>query len=240
MPVALELRSLVKHYTVGEGDPVRAVDGVSLSVAPGEFVALYGPSGSGKSTLLNLIAALLEPDSGSVLVNGRDISLLSYREACEYRLSEVGIIGQPSDLLPGARAIQNASLKLWVRHARDARQLVEPLLVRLGLGERMQHRTEQLSIGERQRVIIAQALATEPGLVLADEPTGNLDTRRSREVLELLAGLCRERTMTVLLATHDPQAAGFADRVFELRDGRLGDYQPDPAFVLAARQGSPR
>jgi putative ABC transport system ATP-binding protein len=104
----------------------------------------------------------------------------------------------------------------------------------------MEHRTEQLSIGERQRVIIAQALATEPGLVLADEPTGNLDTRRSREVLELLAALCRERTMTVLLATHDPQAAGFADRVFELRDGRLGDYQPDPDFALTARQKLPR
>lgn len=226
MPVALELRELVKHYTVGEGEPVRAVDGVSLTVAPGEFVALYGPSGSGKSTLLNLVAALLAPDSGAVLVNARDVSALSYREACEYRLSQVGIIGQPSDLLPGARAIQNASLKLWVRHARDARRQVEPLLVRLGLGERMQHRTEQLSMGERQRVIIAQALATEPGLVLADEPTGNLDTQRGREVLALLSELCRERSTTVLLATHDPQAAAFADQVYELRDGRLREHRP--------------
>ena len=236
MPVALELRELVKHYQVGEGEPVRAVDGVSLSVAPGEFVALYGPSGSGKSTLLNLIAALLEPDRGAVLVNGIDIAALSYKEACEYRLREVGIIGQPSDLLPGARAIQNASLKLWVTHARDARQRVEPLLKRLGLGERMNHRTEQLSMGERQRVIIAQALATDPGLVLADEPTGYLDTRRGREVLGLLSELCRERGTTVLLATHDPQAAEFADRVHELRDGRLTDYVPDPAYFTAGRQ----
>jgi putative ABC transport system ATP-binding protein len=236
MPVALELRELVKHYQVGEGEPVRAVDGVSLVVAPGEFVALYGPSGSGKSTLLNLIAALLEPDRGAVLVNGVDVAALSYKEACEYRLGEVGIIGQPSDLLPGARAIQNASLKLWVTHARDARQRVEPLLRRLGLGERMNHRTEQLSMGERQRVIIAQALATDPGLVLADEPTGYLDTRRGREVLGLLSELCRERGTTVLLATHDPQAAAFADRVHELRDGRLTDYVPDPAYCAAGRQ----
>ncbi len=127
-------------------------------------MALYGPSGSGKSTLLNLIAALLEPDRGTVLVNGVDVSGLSYKGACEYRLHEVGIMGQPSDLLPGARAIQNASLKLWVTHARDTRRRVEPLLKRLGLGERMNHRTEQLSMGERQRVIIAQALATDPGL----------------------------------------------------------------------------
>lgn len=236
MPVALELRELVKHYQVGEGEPVRAVDGVSLVVAPGEFVALYGPSGSGKSTLLNLIAALLEPDRGAVLVNGVDVAELSYKEACEYRLREVGIIGQPSDLLPGARAIQNASLKLWVTHARDARQRVEPLLKRLGLGERMNHRTEQLSMGERQRVIIAQALATDPGLVLADEPTGYLDTRRGREVLGLLSELCRERGTTVVLATHDPQAAAFADRVHELRDGRLTDYVPDPAYFVAGRQ----
>jgi putative ABC transport system ATP-binding protein len=236
MPVALELRELVKHYHVGEGEPVRAVDGVSLSIAPGEFVALYGPSGSGKSTLLNLIAALLEPDSGKVLVNGVDVAALSYKEACEYRLREVGIVGQPSDLLPGARAIQNASLKLWVTHARDARRRVEPLLKRLGLGERMQHRTEQLSMGERQRVIIAQALATDPGLVLADEPTGYLDTRRGREVLGLLSELCRERGTTVVLATHDPQAVAFADRVHELRDGRLTDYVPDPAYVIAGRQ----
>ena len=233
MPVALELRELVKHYHVGEGEPVRAVDGVSLSIAPGEFVALYGPSGSGKSTLLNLIAALLAPDSGMVLVNGVDVSALSYKETCDYRLREVGIVGQPSDLLPGARAIQNASLKLWVTHTRDARRRVEPLLERLGLGERMHHRTEQLSMGERQRVIIAQALAAEPGLLLADEPTGYLDTRRGREVLGLLSELCRERGTTVVLATHDPQAAAFADRVHELRDGQLADYIPDPAYVVA-------
>jgi putative ABC transport system ATP-binding protein len=227
----LELRALVKRYQVGDGEPVHAVDGVSMSIAAGELVALYGPSGSGKTTLLTLVAGLLAPDAGAVLVDGREISALSENAAAEYRLRELGIVGQPSDLLPGARAIENASLKLWLTHAREARQRVEPLLERLGLAERMRHRTEQLSMGERQRVLIAQALSTDPKLVLADEPTGNLDTQRSREVLELLAELCHERGTAILLATHDPQAAAFADRVHELRDGRLVEYRPQ--FTLA-------
>jgi putative ABC transport system ATP-binding protein len=226
----LELRELVKHYRVGDGEPVRAVDGVSLAIARGELVALYGPSGSGKTTLLMLIAALLAPDSGTVLVDGREVSTLPADDSASYRLCDLGIVGQPSDLLPGARAIENASLKLWLTHARDAERRIEPLLQRLGLGKRMRQRTEQLSMGERQRVLIAQALSTEPKLVLADEPTGNLDTRRSREVLELLAELCRERGTAVLLATHDPQAAAFADRVYELCDGRLGEYRPEYRF----------
>jgi putative ABC transport system ATP-binding protein len=232
----LELRELVKRYQVGDGEPVRAVDGVSMSVAAGELVALYGPSGSGKTTLLMLVAALLRPDSGAVLVDGREVSGLSDDAEAQYRLRELGIVGQPSDLLPGARAIENASLKLWLAHARDARQRIEPLLERLGLAERMMHRTEQLSMGERQRVLIAQALSTEPRLVLADEPTGNLDTHRSREVLELLSGLCRERGTAVLLATHDPQAAAFSDRVHELRDGRLVQYAAEETPAPAAPQ----
>ncbi len=227
MSCVLELRELVKHYQVGEGEPVRAVDGVSSTIAAGELVALYGPSGSGKTTLLMLVAALLRPDSGAVLLDGREVSALSENDGARYRLHEVGIVGAPSDLLAGARAIENAALKLWLTHARDAERRVEPLLERLGLGARMRHHTEQLSMGERQRVLIAQALSTEPKLVLADEPTGNLDTQRSREVLELLSELCRERGTAVLLATHDPQAAAFADRVHELRDGPSREYWPD-------------
>jgi putative ABC transport system ATP-binding protein len=227
MSGVLELRELVKHYQVGDGEPVRAVDGVSSTIAAGELVALYGPSGSGKTTLLLLVAALLRPDSGAVLLDGREVSALSENEGARYRLREVGIVGAPSDLLAGARAIENAALKLWLTHARDAERRVEPLLERLGLGARMRHHTEQLSMGERQRVLLAQALSTEPKLVLADEPTGNLDTQRSHEVLELLSELCRERGTAVLLATHDPQAAAFADRVHELRDGRLREYWPE-------------
>jgi putative ABC transport system ATP-binding protein len=233
----LELRDLVKHYHVGDGEPIRAVDGVSMMVDAGEFVALYGPSGSGKTTLLELIAGLQQPDAGSVLINGRDVFALSRRESDEYRLRQLGIIGQPHNLIPGARAVENASLKLWLSNKRQARRTIEPLLERLGLGDRLLHRTEQLSMGERQRVLIAMALATNPKLVLADEPTGTLDTRRTREVLGLLRELCRERSAAIVLATHDPQAADFADQVRELRDGRLHEYRPDHVLVPS---GSPQ
>jgi putative ABC transport system ATP-binding protein len=223
----LELRELVKHYRVGGAEPIRAVDGVSMSVAPGEFVAIYGPSGSGKTTLLELVAGLRRPDRGSVQVEGRNVSAMSRRESDEYRLRCLGIIGQPHNLIPGARAIHNASLKLLLTDGRRAKPGIAPLMQRLGLSGRLAHRTEQLSMGERQRVLIARALATDPKLVLADEPTGSLDTRRTREILALLRELCAEREMAVVLATHDPQAAGFADQVYELRDGRLGEHAPD-------------
>jgi putative ABC transport system ATP-binding protein len=227
----LELRDLVKQYQIGGGEPIHAVDRVSMTIAPGEFVALYGPSGSGKTTLLELIAGLRVPDSGSVLVEGHDVVKMSRREADEYRLHHLGIIGQPHNLIPGAQAIQNASLKLLLINVRRAQPTIEPLLGQLGLGERLHHRTEQLSMGERQRVLIALALSTDPKLVLADEPTGNLDTQRTHEVLDLLRSLCRERDMALLLATHDPQAAAYADQVYEMRDGRLGAYTPDQDAV---------
>jgi putative ABC transport system ATP-binding protein len=229
----LEIRDLVKHYQVGDGEPIRAVDGVSLSIAAGEFVALYGPSGSGKSTLIDLIAGFQTPDQGTVLVAGCDVATLSEQDHAEYLLRVLGIVGQPSDLLPGALARENAALKLVRTDPRHATRLIEPLLVALGLGDRMKHPTNKLSMGERQRVMIAQALATEPRLVLADEPTGNLDTPRSREVLGLLRDLCRDREAAVLLATHDPQAVAFADRVHELRDGRLRPYHPDEVYLQA-------
>ncbi len=224
----LELCDLVKHYPQVGGEPVRAVDGVSLKVDPGEMVALYGPSGSGKTTLLLMVATLLAPTSGAVLIGGRDVSSLSEREASHFRLSELGFIRQNFDLLPGVTAIDNAVLKLlksmrW----RDAHRTIAPLLGRLGLGERLDHRAETLSMGERQRVMIARALSTQPRLLLADEPTGSLDTQRGREVLELLTELCREHQVAIVLVSHDPQAAAYADRVYALRDGKLGDYEPD-------------
>jgi putative ABC transport system ATP-binding protein len=230
----LELRELVKHYPAVGGEPVRAVDGVSLSVSPGEMVALYGPSGSGKTTLLLMVAALLEPTGGAVLVNGRDVSSLTEQEASRYRLSELGFVRQNFDLLPGVSAIDNAVLKLLksVRW-REAHSRVRPLLERLGLGERLEHRAEMLSMGERQRVMIARALSTEPRLLLADEPTGSLDSQRSSEVLELLRELCRERDVAIVLVSHDPLAASYADRVLALRDGKLIDYDPAQGFAAA-------
>ncbi len=227
----LELRDLYKHYRIGDGEPIHVLDGVSLTADAGEFVALYGPSGSGKTTLLDLIAGIRRPDRGTVLVGGSDVFTMSESERDEYRLRVLGVVGQPHHLLPGARAIQNAVLKLLLTNKRAAEAEIEPLLERLGLGERLWHRTEQLSMGERQRVMIARALALDPRLVLADEPTGNLDTHRTAEVLGLLREICAERSTTVLLATHDPQVVRFADRVYELRDGHLEEYSPEYTFA---------
>jgi putative ABC transport system ATP-binding protein len=227
----LQLDEVVKHYRVGDGEVVRAVDGVNLSVAAGELVALYGPSGSGKTTLLMLIAGLLVPDSGYIRVNKRDISRLSARERAHYRRSELGFIRQSLDLIPGVRADDNAALKLLASTGRrDAQRRVAPLLERLGLNGRAGQRAEQLSMGERQRVMIARALSTGPSLVLADEPTGSLDTDRGHEVLHLLSDVCHERDVAVLLVTHDPRAAAFADQVHALRDGRLVACEPDRAY----------
>lgn len=235
----LELRDLVKYYPIGDGEPVRAVDGASLQVHAGEMVALYGPSGSGKTTLLNLIAALLRPDSGAVIVNGRDISTLSDNEASHYRLHDLGYVDQSLDLLPGGNVVQNASLKLWIAvGVNEGKRRIEPLLVRLGLEARLKHRAEHLSMGERQRVAIARALSTEPKLVLADEPTGNLDTQRGGEVLGLLGEVCREHGTAVLLVTHDPQATVFADRVQMLRDGQVVPFDPDAVFAPLLRRES--
>jgi len=226
----LELQTVVKHFAAPDGEVVRAVDGVSLSIARGEMVALYGPSGSGKTTLLKLIAALLRPDSGTLRVGDRDVGALAGREAAQYRLHEIGFVRQQPDFVPGASAIDNAALKLFDElRRREARRRVEPLMHRLGLGERLRHTADQLSTGERQRVLIARALSTEPAVLLADEPTGNLDSRRSRDVMELLAELCHERDVATLLVTHDPLVAGYADRALELHDGRLRAYVADAA-----------
>jgi putative ABC transport system ATP-binding protein len=228
----LELRNVVKRYQVGGGEPVRAVDNVSMTVAAGEVVALYGPSGSGKTTLIELIAGLRVPDSGGIFVDEQDVVRMSCKEAGGYRLNVLGMVMQPSTLRPGARAIASASIKLMDSGARAARAQIRPLMVELGLGDRLRHRTEQLSMGERQRVLIALALSRRPKLVLADEPTASLDTDNTRMVLGLLRNLCCERGMALLLVTHDPEAAAYADRTHELRDGRLGDRRsPSPAPV---------
>jgi putative ABC transport system ATP-binding protein len=218
--VSLELRALVKHYH----DPalVRAVDGVSFTISPGEFVALYGPSGSGKTTLLELIAGILEPDEGTIRFNGTDITTLSRKEKALYLRRDVGLISQSVHLMPTS-ALNNAASKLladrWA--LREARDAARPWLERVGLGARAAHRPDELSMGERQRVAIARALASSPGLLLADEPTGNLDSERSEEVLALLRDISHDRDIPALIVTHDAAAAAFVDRVHSLRDGKL-------------------
>ena len=228
----LTLRDLVKHYRSGE-EPIKALDGVSMDVERGELVALYGPSGSGKTTLLSIVAALIPPDAGTVSVNGREVSALTPGGAASYRMRELGYVSQAPDLLPGVPAIDNAALKLFGMKmgVRAAHRQVMPLMERLGLGQRVKHRPSELSAGERQRVLIARALSTGPSLVLADEPTGSLDTKRSREVLMLLTEICGERDTAMLLVTHDPQAAAFASRVHSLVDGRIGRYEPDHSIL---------
>ena len=202
------------------------MDGVSLTVVPGETVVLYGPSGSGKTTLLLMIAALLRPTAGRVVIAGRDLAMLSDRQASAFRLTELGFVRQSIDLMPGVSALDNATLKLLkTKRWGQARRELAPLLEQLGLGERMRHRSETLSMGERQRVMIARALSTRPHLLLADEPTGSLDSRRAREVFELLRDLCREREVATIIVSHDPMAAAYADRVLALRDGRLCEYE---------------
>lgn len=220
----LELRDIVKGYTSGE-EVIRAVDGVSLTVPPGEFVALYGPSGSGKTTLLLAAAGLLFPERGSILFDGRDIATLSAADSALYRRRDVGFVFQSFHLIPGASALDNAALKLLADGytLAQARRMARPWIERVGLGRRAEHTPDKLSMGERQRVAIARALANEPRLLLTDEPTGNLDSQRSREILALLRDVCRERRVPGLLVTHDPQARAFVDRVYSLRDGRLSE-----------------
>ena len=219
--MTLELREVSKRYA-GAGETVNAVDRASLSIAPGEFVALYGPSGSGKTTLLMMAAAIMQPDSGSVMFDGREVSGLSASESARYRREQTGVVFQ-SFHLSGASALDNAAIKLLALGMTlgEAQSAARPWLERVGLGERIEHTPAEMSMGERQRVAIARALANDPSLLLADEPTGNLDSKRSREILDLLASICRERQIPVLLVTHDPQATSYVDRVYTLRDGKL-------------------
>ena len=222
----LQLRDVAKSYRNGK-EEIQAVDGVSLEIAPGEFVGLYGPSGSGKSTLLMMIAALFAPDRGSIRFDGREISKLSESEASRYRSRDVGLISQDFQLIPNSSALHNAMIKLPLHGLteKEAKAKTLPWLERVGLADRAEHRPDQLSKGERQRVTIARALVGDPGLLLADEPTGNLDSKRGGEILGLLADLCHEGEMPGVLVTHDPDAAKFVDRVLRLHDGRLVDAE---------------
>lgn len=224
----LELRDVVRHYH-SAGEEVRAVDGVSLQISSGEMIALQGPSGSGKTTLLLLIAALLRPEAGTIHYDGRDLASLSENQACDYLMRDVGFIYQHFHLMPKVSALENASIKLLLSGIgmREAQSTTRPWLERVGLGNRLEHAPGQLSGGERQRVAIARALAGEPRLILADEPTGNLDSARSREIVELLSSIAHEHGAAVLLVTHDPEAGALADRWCVLRDGKLADKVTD-------------
>jgi ABC-type lipoprotein export system ATPase subunit len=218
----LELRDVVMHYHAA-GEEVCAVNGVSLTVGAGEMVALRGPSGSGKTTLLKLAATLLAPDRGTIRFGGVDLSSFSEHEESAYLRRDVGYISQRDRLMPRVSALENASVKLVLSRVGRRKAQADALqwLERLGLADRARHTPEQLSGGERQRVAIAQALVGDPKLILADEPTGNLNSALSVQTIALLAQIAHERGAGVLLVTHDADAARLADRSFTLRDGQL-------------------
>jgi putative ABC transport system ATP-binding protein len=202
---------------------VTALDGVSVSLSSGELVGIAGPSGSGKSTLLHLLAGLDTPTTGTVTLAGTDVSELSSRQRAKLRLKNVGIVFQRFHLLPSLSARANAALPLVElgESKKQRRDRATERLEAVGLDDRLTHKPGHLSGGEQQRVAIARALVTEPDLVVADEPTGELDTETSEQVLDLLTGVADERA--VVLASHDPQALDVCDRVLQLRDGRLVD-----------------
>ncbi len=222
MTTAVETRDLAKHYTMGT-TVVRALDGVSFAVARGEFVGLLGTSGSGKSTLLNLIAGLDRPTSGSVDVFGRSLAGLSRTELSLHRRKNVGMIFQSFNLIATMTAAENVALAMMFagvpRPARERR--ARELLAQVGLEGRQAHRPSEMSGGEQQRVSIARALANDPDMLLADEPTGNLDSRTGQEILALLQAL-NANGRTIVLVTHDaPLASRFAQRTLTLLDGRI-------------------
>ena len=215
----IEVKAVSKTYRRGELS-VPALLNISFEVGPGEFVVLAGSSGAGKTTLLNLLAALDWPDQGEIVVDGKNIAHLSLRSAASYRRFQVGIIFQAYNLLPQLTAIQNVALPTIAAGRADLRRADE-LLRSVGLANRTRHRATELSGGEQQRVAIARALVNNPKLVLADEPTGNLDEENAREVLRLLVQFCKERQATLMLATHDIRSFEGADRVFALKSGLL-------------------
>lgn len=220
---AVDVASVVRQYTMG-ASVIRAVNGVSLTLARGEFVALLGSSGSGKSTLLNLIAGLDRPTSGAIVVNGRDLARMNSEELARYRREAVGMVFQSFNLIPTMTIAENIELPMRFaevdRAERGAR--VADALKRVGLAERMQHRPVELSGGEQQRAAIARALVMRPSLLLADEPTGNLDSRTGQEIMELIRELNTTLGATVMMVTHERTLADkYASRHFHLADGKL-------------------
>jgi len=217
----IEAHHLVKLYTMGE-ETVHALDGVSFSIPRGGYCAIVGPSGSGKSTLMNILGGLDTPTHGRLVIDGADIGALDDEGLARFRNRTVGFVFQSFNLLPRMTALENVELPLIYAgvDAKQRRAQAEQLLARVGLAERMSHKPTQLSGGQQQRVAIARALAGKPALLLADEPTGALDTRTGQEILALFNELNREGA-TIVLVTHDVEVAAAANRTIEMRDGRI-------------------
>lgn len=218
----IETRNLTKIYALG-GEEVRALDGVDLSVAGGEFLAIFGASGSGKSTLLNMIGALDRPTSGEVILNGENIAKLPDRKLSRIRREKIGFIFQTFNLIPTLNATENVMAPLMPvePNRRRLEEKAKALLRMVGLGDRMHHRPSELSGGQRQRVAIARSLINEPSIILADEPTGNLDSKTGDEIISIMRSLNEEKKETFIIVSHNPQIASTVDRVIHLRDGKI-------------------
>lgn len=224
----IEMKDVVKHYTLG-GENIYALDHVSLHVSSGEYVAIIGPSGSGKSTLMNIIGCLDQADSGTYILNGKPIKKYRERQLARIRNRQIGFIFQGFNLLPKLSAFENVELPMIYQGigARKRKKMAKEALERVGLGERMKHRPNQLSGGQQQRCAIARALAVKPSLILADEPTGNLDKKTGKEIMAMFKEL-HEAGNTIVLITHDNKVAQCAERIIRIEDGRLYENQEVP------------
>ena len=224
MPVVIELHDVIRRYRMGD-ETIQALDRVSVTIGAGEFVAVTGPSGSGKSTLAHIIGGLDTPDGGTVRVGGVSLARAGDRELSAYRNRTVGFVFQSFNLQPAATALENVMLPLSLARmpARQRRARAVECLTEVGLADRMRHRPAQLSGGQRQRVAVARALVTRPSIIIADEPTGNLDSERGREILDLLRRLNTEG-ITLIVITHDTGIAEAAGRVLHIKDGKLTEW----------------
>ncbi len=232
----ITIKELTKVYTMGE-HKVRALNGVTLSIYEGEFLSIMGPSGSGKSTMMNMLGALDKPTSGTYLLDGTDVSNLTEDQLAEVRNRKIGFVFQSFNLLPRTAALQQVELPLIYAGGRQRAQKAQEALEMVGLGDRLDHKPSELSGGQQQRVAIARALVNEPAIILADEPTGNLDSKSGTEVMQIFQQLNRERGITVVFVTHDPWIARHTHRVVTLADGKIvRDEQIEEPVVAGERE----
>ena len=236
---ALETRSVVKTYASDSGT-IQAVDDVSLQVTAGEFVALVGPSGSGKTTMLSILAALLQPTSGQIVLDGQDLARMSDVQRVALRREKIGFTFQANNLVPYLSAVENVELMLRLNKKlnKAGKLRARELLARLGLGERLNNLPGQMSGGQQQRVAIARALIHNPSLVLADEPTASLDTERAYQVVETFAGLIHEQKHAGIMVTHDLRLCEFVDRVLQMQDGKLVRVYTERDEILELVRGN--